>query len=149
MAAPDRFAPWIEPRIGMTLPRITVNSTVGQALPGMTVTFTPHVNTRIHVTLTAMVVVTTASSTAIIGDGILILELLVNGVALTYNLNARPKATSAREMYAQAFTVDLTKEATYTISARARLNNTNGAPSYDVVETHTGMTIIGMPKLHA
>jgi hypothetical protein len=148
MAMPDRWPPWIEPIIRMTAPRITVNSTVNQSLPGMTVTLTPHVATRISIELTVLVIVTTPSSTAGPGEGFLIVEITIDGVALAWSVNARPKDAGGREMYSQNFTVDLEKETTYTIAARARLNNTTGTPSYDVVETHTGMLITGMPKLH-
>ncbi len=148
MATPDRWAPWIEPRVSAT-GALAVTTTATNDVPGATVTFTPHIATRLSVTAQLDVRTDTASGGGGAADGLLIVELVVNGVAQSQQVVLRPQVTLSRAAYVGVWVLNLAKETTYTIKLTGRLNNTTGAPAYTILQTHTGFCITGMPNLHS
>lgn len=148
MAAPTRWAPWIEPAIRATAD-VTINSTATSDLTGVAVTIVPHIATRLHVTAQIDLLTVTTSASASASDGLLLIELSVNGSAVTGMVVLRPQVANGRAAYFGQWTVDAAKETSYALKLTARLNNTTGAPSYTVRTTHTSMVLVGLPNLHA
>jgi hypothetical protein len=143
MATPDRWAPWIEPVALMTGGGpLTVNNATVQAIPGCSITFVPHVNSRLAVSWTLDAECTTAGNVVLIG------RLLVNGVGQAANLLAKAPTALDRRTLTQTETVDLMGGTSYTLALDVAL--TGAGATFLVYPTHTHLgPITAMPNLHS
>jgi hypothetical protein len=136
MATPDRWPPWIEPRVDMTGATQLVNSTTAAPIAGLSVTFTPHADARVAVGLTV-------DCSNVAGAGVLVCRINLNGTPAAEQLNV---AGASRGCFHQEVHFNLTAGTTYTLSADAL---TAAGTSFNIFATHTGLgPIIGMPNLH-
>lgn len=142
MAAPDRWAPWIERYAPMTGATLTVNSTTASAIAGAVVgPFTPHVDTRLQVPLN-IDLQCIANGT----DGVIV-ELLVNGAPQSVQTIYVTPTTNERLSICKLYQVDLTGGTAYTLAMQARLVLAGG--NFSIFATHTGIgPIVAMPNLH-
>lgn len=145
MATPDRWAPWIEPRISATSDT-TINSGNATDITGCTITFTPHINTRVFIY--AAVFVRADALTPGASD-FLLLRLDVNGSSSSNeDILWQPQATGVRITLPGLWIKDLTKATTYTIKLRG-LVSTLATGSYVVRSPNTGLAVVAMPNLHS
>lgn len=139
MATPDRWAPWIEPSIRATA-NLLVNAAAYALVPGVSVTFTPHIATRISVAVGIEWEVTVA------GASYLITELFLNGVGQNKLVVVKSGTLGDRHTSANVFGLDLAKETTYTLELKAVVDVV--AATYLIVGTRTGLLVTGLPNLH-
>lgn len=140
MATPDRWAPWTE---GVLQTADLVLTTGAPVVPGLTLTFTPHINTRLLISACVTVQFTAfgAGSNARV-------YLNLNGVFL-------PPATQAGSLNVEYVTltpvavVNLVAGTTYTVDVRARLAVAGSvATALSGGGLFGGMTITALPNLH-
>lgn len=134
----NRYAPWIEPTLsasGVT----NVNTVAPVAIPGCSISITPHVTTRLWVHWMADV-------TDILGAQGCLIRPNVNGAANPGNVIFKPLVAGARMTVSGFARLDLAKETAYTITLEARLDVAGGA--FQIAATTTRMLISGMPRIH-
>lgn len=147
MATPDRWAPWIEPAVGMSVATQDIAATGFVVVTGVAVTFTPHINTRVSLHATVRVL-----ATAYAGQG-LRLRITVNGTSACFAF-WDAQAVNATNMVPLVGTFNLTKGTTYTIQLEAELNGA-GATTYRITskgttsDNATNLVIVTMPNLHS
>ncbi|HKV07919.1 MAG TPA: hypothetical protein VJ725_07280 [Thermoanaerobaculia bacterium] len=134
----NRYAPWIEPVLsasGLT----NVNAVAPVAIPGIALTITPHVATRI-------VVHWMADVTDILGAQGCLIRPTLNGSASPGNVIYKPLVAGARATVSGFARFDLVKETANAIALEARLDVAGGA--FQIAATTTRMLISGMPRIH-
>lgn len=147
MATPDRWAPWIEPAIGMSVATQDIAATGFVAVTGVAVTFTPHVDTRVALHATVRTLATAYAGQA------LRLRITVNGTSVCFGF-WDALVINATDQIPLVGTANLTKETTYTIQLEAELNGA-GATTYRLTskgttgDNATNLVIVAMPNLHS
>lgn len=143
MATADRWAPWVEPEIRATAAQV-VNALGWTALPGATVTITPHVRTRLYITYAADV-----ECTAVAAGGLFRARMNVGGVGSTSQVIYVPTAgmVNARmTLSGESSEFVLAANTTYTITLEAETNAAGG--TYNVRQTNSRFCILGVPAVH-
>jgi hypothetical protein len=142
LATANRWAPWIEPFIPATGGTVAINSTTPTTLGGASVTFVPHVNTRVAIPWQILAYATSNGSVG------LVVQLLVNGVPNTQELQFFMPTLSEVEPGFKMVSVDLLALTSYELQLQAALGASGGA--YAINATYTGIgPMIAMPNLHS
>jgi len=118
MPAADRWAPWIEPAYDFGLSNLVVSG-VSPVSFGGTLSFTPHIATRIFYALYLDVEETTA------GTDQLEVDILLNAAIVSRVFTASPNV-KARDGLGRTKTADLLALTTYTWGAQAELSTATG-----------------------
>lgn len=143
----DRWAPWIEAPAAMTVASspLVVNGTGFGAIPGCTVTFTPHVDTRLSIPIQVEATYIVAAA------GNLVVRLSVNGVGVGLAFFWKAMTVGERTVLCGVRHLNLLKDTTYTLAMEARLDALG--PTYHILATSGGIgtqlgPITAMPNLH-
>jgi hypothetical protein len=147
MATPDRWPPWIE--VISANNAVTVNTLAAAAVPGVTLTFTPHINTRVGFVMDADVECTVFAA----GSFLSVRATCTPAAVTPASPNPRsvtfiPTAAGIRLTQSMSGFWDLLKDTTYTLAMEGILLVAVGS-TYVIRSTRTGLALTAMPNLHS